>query len=424
MKHWNQILVAAVFVGGAAFSSCERTEVADPAASSNKSTQPQSTVGAIIPGQYIVMFREEVIPPGVAGLDMRAVTNRTEKGRAMLELNAKVDGKINQWLNAQGIESSQVLHRYTSVAAGVALQIDEATRNRLASDPSVASIEHDREENLPPYIIENVDRGSLRAQTTPCGITNAGGFATASTDRWIWIIDSGIDLDHPDLSVVGTPYAASFVGGTADDCNGHGTHVAGTAGAINNTIGVVGVAAGAPVVPVRVFPCSGGSSTSTIISGINHVGTYDYPGDVVNMSLSGYYGSGCSTGSSYRTPIFNLSNAGVRFSIASGNNNALASNYQPGCISGTNIYTVTNMRCNKTYYNDATYGGNRGMPPVDVIATGTSVYSTYLGGGYATLTGTSMAAPHVAGIMQVRNAGPATSGVVAYSGVNYPIAVR
>lgn len=425
MKRLSGLLVLGTLVLGASFTACERAEMQDPEARLAGQTKPQSSEGEIIPNQYLVMLREDVIPPAISYLDRTAIRSREEKGRQMEALNAKVAVELNKWLKKYELNETQILHRYTTLQVGVAVNVDEATFIRLSKDQAVATIEHDRMETLPPFILESVDRGNNRAQTTPCGITNAGGYAAAGTDRWIWIVDSGIDLDHPDLNVVtNTTYARSFVGGTADDCNGHGTHVAGTAAARDNTIGVVGVAAGAPVVPVRVFACSGGSPTSTIVNGINHVGTYDMAGDVVNLSLGGYYGSGCASGSGYLSAVTGLASGGTRVSIASGNNNALASNYQPGCINGTNIWTVTNMRCNKTYYNDPTYGGNRGMPPVDLIATGTSVYSTYPGGAYATMTGTSMAAPHVSGIMQIRNAAPLTSGSVSYLSVNYPIAVR
>lgn len=385
---------------------------------------PQSAAGEIIPDQYLIMFTSDFIKPACERLNWGSISSREEKAAQMESLNADVKEEINGWLRANGISEMQVLQRYTALQAGVALKIDEDTYRRISILPEVLTIENDRVETLPPFQIESSEIGE-RVQTTPCGITNAGGFATAGTDRWIWIIDSGIDMDHPDLNVVtNTTYAVSFVGGTPEDCNGHGTHVAGTAGAINNTIGVVGVAAGAPVVPVRVFPCTGGSATSTIVAGINHVGTYDYPGDVANMSLGGYYGSGCSTGSGYLAAINGLANGGTRCAIASGNNNGNAALYQPACINGTNIFTVANMRCNLTWYNDPTYGSNYGRPPVDWIATGTSVYSTYLNGGYATLTGTSMATPHVAGIMQIRNAAPVSGGNVVYNSVSYPIAKR
>ncbi len=104
--------------------------------------------------------------------------------------------------------------------------------------------------------------------------------------KWIWIVDTGIDLTHPDLNVeTNTAYAKSFVGGSANDCNGHGTHCAGIAAAKNNTIGVIGVSAGARVVPVRVLNCQGSGSSSGILSGLNHVAANDEPGDAVNMSL-------------------------------------------------------------------------------------------------------------------------------------------
>jgi hypothetical protein len=390
---------------------------------------PHSKEGNIIPNQYIIELEPSFIAPATARLDRTKQYTREEKGRIMEGLNAEITKELELWLTKNGITSREILYTYTAAIVGVAIHVSEDKFEKLSVLPEVKGIEHDRVEYIPNHKVESIDNADVgsRAQTTPCGITNAGGATTGNASRWLWIVDSGIDLDHPDLQVVtNTTYAKTFVSGTttADDCNGHGTHVAGTAAARNNTIGVIGVAAGANVVPVRVFNCTGGSATSTIVAGINHVATYDVAGDVCNMSLGGFYGAGCSTGSSYLSAINALASGGTRCAIASGNNLSNAANYQPACINGTNIFTVTNMRCNKTYYNDPTYGGNFGAPPVDWIATGTSVYSTYLNGGYATLTGTSMATPTVAGIMQVRNAAPLQNGTVAYGGVNYKIAVR
>lgn len=387
---------------------------------------PQSAEGDIIRGQYIFEFNADAISSASSRLDWGTISNREEKIAQMDRLNADVTAEINDWLSKYNVTTDEILHIYTAAFVGVALKVSDDKYEEMRKDGDLVAVEHDRVDKLPEFQIESVDAegAGARAQTTPCGITNAGGAANAGTSRWIWIIDSGIDLNHPDLNVVtSSTYARSFVGGTPDDCNGHGTHVAGTAAARNNTIGVIGVAAGAPVVPVRVFGCSGGSATSTIVAGINHAATYDYPGDVANLSLGGYYGSGCSTGSSYRSALTSLANRS-RIAIASGNNLNNAAFYQPACVNGTNIYTVTNMRCNKSYYNDPTFGGNYGRPPVDYIATGTSVYSTYKNGGYATLTGTSMATPHVAGIMQIRNSNPRSVGTVSYGGVSYPIAKR
>lgn len=407
--------------------SCSQNSTNENGLNASKEVSPSSADGNVIPDQYIVQLKPEVIKSALSRFEYKDGMSRDEKSKAMAKLNAQVELEVDAWLTKNGIAKEAVIQKFATTFAGFAVKISGEKYQALVKSGDILVIEHDRMEYLPPVKVESIDdpRGAdNRAQTTPCGITNGGGAGVSNPDRWIWIIDSGIDLDHPDLAVVtNTAYAKTYVGGTPDDCNGHGTHVAGTAAAKNNTIGVIGMAPGANVVPVRVFGCSGGSPTSTIISGINHVAANDLAGDVANLSLGGFFGSNCATSSNYLTAITSLA-ATSRVAIASGNNNGLANQYQPGCINGTNIFTVTNMRCDKTYYNDPTYGGNRGMPPVDWIATGTSVYSTYLSGGYATLTGTSMATPHVAGIMHVRNAAPLQNGTVPYLGVNYKIAVR
>lgn len=423
MKNLKLLWVAGLLCAAGPYLGCERNQF-DPAEETAAAVvKPKSAEGEIIPDQYIIQFHASAIPCAQERLGT-TLTDRTEKARKMAPLKAEVEAEINAWLTKYGITSDQVLHRYTTLTAGVALNIPKRTFVLISKDPDVSSIEHDRMEQLPPFVVENIEPGSNRAETVPCGITAAGGWATISTGRWIWIVDTGIDLDHPDLSVLSSaPFAADIWGGTSpDDCYGHGTHVAGTAAAIHNDFGVVGVSAGSTVVPVRVFGCSGGSPTSTIVAGLDHVGLYDIPGDVVNMSLGGYYGtSGCSTGSAYLASINNLNNSGVFVAIAAGNNASNADWYQPACVNGNNVFTVSSMTCS---YGFSSWFSNYGIPPVDWIAVGENVYSTYMGGGYATMTGTSMATPHVAGIAHWRNSAPAFGGTISYGGQFYPIALR
>jgi subtilisin family serine protease len=379
---------------------------------------PVSNEGKVIPNQYIVILKDSEVAPAISYANGPFV-NREAKGQFMKEKGQLVVDGLNNFLLSQEINTNKVIAYYTAVMSGFAITLTDEEFTKLSESGKIASLEHDREESLPDFKVESTNSGGGRAQSTPCGVTRAGGAANAGTSRWIWIVDTGIDLDHPDLYVL-TSYSQSFVGGNADDCHGHGTHVAGTAAARNNNIGVVGVAAGAPVVAVKIFNCSGSGSTSGILSGLDHVANYDYPGDVVNMSLGGYYGGGCANGSSYRTILNSLGGAGTRIAVAAGNSNSNANYYQPACVNATNVVTIASMTCSFGWSSFSNYG--RG--PCDYIATGSSVYSTYLNGTYATLSGTSMATPHVAGIMQIRNALPATSGQVANRGVYYPVAVR
>ncbi|MFN6071389.1 MAG: S8 family serine peptidase, partial [Bacteroidota bacterium] len=242
------------------------------------------------------------------------------------------------------------------------------------------------------------------AQSVPWGVAFTGWTNMPNQIYWAWILDTGIDLQHQDLNVLGSaPFAKSFIAGqTVQDGHGHGTHVAGTVAAKNNTFGVVGVAAGARVVPVKVLSNSGSGSWGGVLAGVNHVATYGIPGDVVNMSLGG-----TGTYAALETAIATL--AGSRkifFSIAAGNSNLPATGFTPARTNGVNVYTISAMdnRCNIAGFS------NYGNPPVDFAAPGVGILSTYKGNAYATMSGTSMAAPHVAGILLlnsglVRNGG-------------------
>jgi subtilisin family serine protease len=374
-----------------------------------------------IANTYIVTFSSNYLTP-LLELGMQFSSREEKKVYAENYRNQMITS-MQAFMKEKNINQNDVIYYYTSTVTGFAATMSADAAEKLRHDSRVVAVENDREEKLPEYTIESVEEGSSRAQTTPCGITNAGGAVDGSTKTtWIWIIDSGADTDHPDLNVnTSSPYATYLTGGSLEDCLGHGTHVAGIAAAKNNTEGVIGVSAGAVIVPVRIFGCTGSTSTSTVVAGIDHVGTYNIAGDAVNLSVGGYFGPSCSTSYSGKTSLENLSADGSFVSIAAGNNyGASASNYAPACINATNICTVASMTCGKAWSSFS----NKGKPPVDWIATGSSVYSTYLSGGYATLSGTSMAAPTVAGVCHARGALPVSGGTVVKTGVTYNIAVR
>lgn len=241
-------------------------------------------------------------------------------------------------------------------------------------------------------VTATMDRGipDGTSQCTPWGITRVQGGLPAPTGKRAWIIDSGIDQDHPDLNVNQTLSKSFYPGleGNPDDQNGHGTHVAGTIGAYDNTIGVIGVAAGAEVVAVRVFPAAGGSATSTIIAGMNYVAGLAAAGDVVNMSLGG------DANKAMEDAVLALSQV-CKVVVSAGNNSRDANFNAPSRVNATNIYTVSAVDISGKLASFSNYGN----APVDYAAPGVNVASTWLNGGYNYLNGTSMAAPHVAGLL-------------------------
>jgi subtilisin family serine protease len=257
---------------------------------------------------------------------------------------------------------------------GVVSAIDQADETAAAARGGAGK----PESNEPPQVV-------------PYGILRVGG-PIGGSGRHAWVIDTGIDLNHPDL-VVGT--GANFVlrgKNSPDDGNGHGTHVAGTIAALDNAIDVVGVAASATVHPVRVLDNSGSGTIDGVIAGVDYVAANADParGDAVNMSLgaTGHF-------QSLHDAIVNTANLGIRFAVAAGNDALNASGFEPAHIDHPNVYTVSAIDNADVF----AYFSNHGNPPVDFAAPGVSIVSTAKGGGVTAMSGTSMATPHVCGLL-------------------------
>jgi len=380
----------------------------------------------IIPGQYIVILKESAAR-GVIFQQTPAANDRARKFQLNHTTRQANLATVRKITTQTAINPANILAQYADVTVGFAAKLSDANLRALKTNPDVAGI-------YPDYAVsvsysataasECSDYGSYRAQVTTCAITKAGGFANgAGKPAWIWILDTGIDLTHPDLNVqTNATYAKSFIAGpNVKDLNGHGTHVAGIAAAKNNTIGVVGVSAGATVVPVKVLANSGTGAFSAILSGLNHVAQHDIQGDVVNLSIGAYPIANCENSNpAIRNAIKALGNAGTHVVMASGNNAGNATFNFPGCVNGVKVYTVGSITCSNTCSGFA----NWGAPPLDWVAVGSDVYSTYKSGGYATLSGTSMAAPVVAGIIHARGGAPVSAGNVICGGAVKKIAKR
>jgi serine protease len=230
------------------------------------------------------------------------------------------------------------------------------------------------------------------AQALPWGIAKIGGNLSSTiagngtgavSNVNAYIIDTGIAA-HADLNRV---RHVNFAGGINDDCHGHGTHVAGTVAAADNTINVVGVAPGAPLTGVKVLGCNGSGTTSGVIKGVDWVTANAVKPAVANMSLSG----GASTALDNAVKASAASR--VFYAIAAGNSGANACNASPARAGKTNgVMTVAATGSADTEASWSNYGSC-----VDIWAPGVSILSTRRGGGTTTMSGTSMASPHGAG---------------------------
>lgn len=288
-------------------------------------------------------------------------------------------------------QAGQLRFVYQNSIRGFATRMPAAAVQRMRSqNPNIAYCEQDQAVRALVQGRPGGGGSTQPAQSTPWGIkrVNPNG-ATYTSNALAWVIDSGIDLDHPDLNV-DTGRSRSFIKDSSpNDANGHGTHVAGTIAALNNSIGVIGVAPGAPVVAVRVLDRRGSGTTSGVIAGVDYVAANGRSGDVANMSLGG------GASSTLDAAVSAAASKGIRFTIAAGNSSADANNYSPARVNGTNIYTVSAFGEGDKWASFSNYGN----PPIDYGEPGVSVLSTYKDGGYTTLSGTSMAAPHLAGIL-------------------------
>jgi subtilisin family serine protease len=250
-----------------------------------------------------------------------------------------------------------------------------------------------------------------------CAVNQTGGPTDGSgKSTFVWVLDTGVQLDHPDLNVVtDSELAVSVIPGDTNpnDFNGHGTHVAGIIGALNNDIGSVGVSAGAKIVPVKVLENSGSGSWSYILRGLEHVAMYNSRGDVVNMSLGAFDPAACNQANNVAYQILNsaltaLAEDTTYIVIASGNEGKNARNSLPACMDtddSNNIFVVGATDCIGKKCEDYS---NFGQPPVYWLAVGSNVFSTYKDSNYKLMSGTSMATAIVSGVIH-SNEGPPVS---------------
>lgn len=371
-------------------NSCSKNEETDQVKTVDD-TELVSYGSSIIPGSYIVILNEAT--------QELATMRRSSNPEAYTELVVNV----SENLVSTYATDAKLTYVYSHSVSGFAVTMDAESVAKLKLDPRVALVENDQEIHL--GILnkgkkpKRGDGGTTEpppasSQVIPYGIKRINGqHKTYSGSNVVYIIDTGIELDHPDLNVSTTGSYNAFTkgkdGSTVRDFNGHGTHVAGTVGAKDNDFGVIGVAPNVPVIPIKVLDSRGSGSLSGVIAGVDHVANVAKTGDVANMSLGG------GVSSSLDAAVIRLANKGVKVAVAAGNSGADANGTSPARVNHANVFTVSAMNASDVFASFSNFGN----PPIDCCAPGVGVNSTWIGKSYNTISGTSMAAPHVAAML-------------------------
>ncbi len=307
--------------------------------------------GQIIDGQYIVVFKEGTTNP-----------------QRLAATLARAHG-------------AGVLQSYQHAIKGFAAQLSPQAVRALQAHPDVAYIE-------PDQIITIVDTqpnatwGLDRIGQRDLPLNGSYTYNSTSSGVNAYIIDTGIRLTHNDFGGRAVSGYDAIDGGSADDCNGHGTHVAGTVGG-----GTWGVAKAVRLVAVRVLNCQGSGTNSQVIAGIDWVTANHQDPAVANMSLGG------SASTALDNAVTNSINAGITYAVAAGNDNRNACNYSPARVGAAiTVGSTTSSDARSSFSN---YGNC-----LDIFAPGSSITSAWHTSNTATntISGPSMASPHTAGV--------------------------
>lgn len=291
----------------------------------------------------------------------------------------KSGGEMNSAMVNAGVKARFV---YNAAINGFAATLNASQLNALRHNPNVAYVEPDQvatidttqnmDANGDPWGLDRIDQRNLPLSRTYTYTHNGAGV-------YAYIIDTGLQANHPDFGGrAANVYDA--LGGTGADCNGHGTHVAGTIGSRT-----YGVAKGVFLRGVRVLDCNGSGSYSQVIAGVNWVASNHTKPAVANMSLGGSFSSAVNSA------VANLVTRGVFIAVAAGNSNANACNFSPASTSTAYTVAASDKTDHKASFSN--YGSC-----VDGYAPGVAIKSTWIGSSTNTISGTSMASPHVAGV--------------------------
>lgn len=332
-----------------------------------------------------LLLTASMVPPA-SGAEPMTVTAPHVEGRVLVKWKADAEASAKTAaLKAQGLAKIQTLLDGATDVLEAKGRSTEALVQALNNSGLVEYAE--------PDFIATADwtpsDTSFSSQWGPQKVSAPAAWdvTKGSSSVVIAVVDTGVDLNHPDLSgKIQTTYAYNFVSNTtnAQDDNGHGTHVAGiAAAATNNARGIAGMCPSCLIMPVKVLNSAGSGTYSAIANGVRWAA--DHGAKVINLSLGGTAGD-----ATLQSAIDYANSKGVLLACAAGNSGTTTINY-PAYYSSCVAVASTDSSDNASTFT------TRGSW-VDTSAPGTSIYSTYWNDTYATLSGTSMATPHVAGL--------------------------
>jgi subtilisin family serine protease len=334
-------LRSATLLAAAALAAC--SDAAPVIGGASRAAPLASAAGRGVAGAYIVVLKEGADPRGVAA-----------------------------------VAGASPRYVYTAALNGFAAALNEGQLAALRHNASVEYVEQEQvggiqaTQSPATWGIDRIDQHTLP-------LSNSYTYNASGTGVRVYVIDSGLQANHPQFGTRASN-VYDYAGGSGADCNGHGTHVAGTIGSAT-----YGVAKNVYLRGVRVVDCAGNGTTSAVIAAMDRVRLNHVKPAVANMSL------GYPFSAAVNTAATNMINAGVFTAVASGNDNRDACGVSPASASGTltvNAGDRFNARAGFSNYGGCT----------DAYAPGVDVTSTWIGGGTNTLSGTSMASPHAAGV--------------------------
>ena len=284
--------------------------------------------------------------------------------------------------------AGKVLQSYDTVLKGFAIYLPDtagaAFIEAMKKNPHVLSVESDTIVNIDATTQSNPDWGLDRIDQKALPLNSTYSYLQTGSGTTAYIVDTGILSSHQEFSGrVLSGYTAISDGNGTTDCNGHGTHVAGTVGGTTS-----GVAKNVNLVPIRILGCDGSGASSNVIAGLDWILKNGKKPAVVNISLGG------ATSSSLDSAVENLYNNGYVMVVAAGNSNTDACTSSPARVSKAITVAATDNTDTRASYSN--YGSC-----VDIFAPGSQINSSWIGSNTATkiLNGTSMATPHVAGVV-------------------------